>query len=85
MPKFSVSFVFYDDHGMEKPGVVPVTEFSTETTSKKEFWEKLRELEKKLSRQYNGDVIHLIVTTPEDIPECDIRAGDTIAYNNLEL
>ncbi len=70
---------------MGKSGVVPITEFSTETTNRKEFWERLRELEKKLSRQYNGDVAYLVVTTPEDIPEWDIRAGDTIAYNNLVL
>jgi len=89
MPKFLATFTLYrkDENGKEKefPGVVPSTEFSTETTTRRELWQALQKLEKELSKKYNGDAMHLLVTACEAIPECHIKKDEIVIYNDLEL
>ena len=55
--------------------------FSIKGDKKREFWAKLGELERELSKQHGGKVSFIIVMADENIPSCNIKRGEIIAYN----
>lgn len=89
MPKFEATFTLYrkDKNGKDEefPGIIPLQQLSTKSTGQAEFWSALREIEAKLSKKYKGSAFHLLVTALEDVPGTDIKKGDIVASNNLEL
>jgi len=88
MPKFEATFTLYrkeDGKDEEFPGVIPPQQLSTKSTGQVEFWSTLRAIEVKLSKKYKGSAFYLLVTALEDIAGCEIKRGDIMASNNLEL
>jgi hypothetical protein len=65
--------------------MLPPEEFVTETDSQTEFWARLFNLERELSRKHGGTVTHLFVTSLQDIPHCGIKKGQIVAHNSLAL
>lgn len=82
MPKFTATFSLHKEGGESR---IPPQKFSTEGIGQSEFWNKLFELERSFGKQFGGSASHLFVTADEDIPETDIKKGEVVAYNSLEL
>jgi|GEM_PF-4346373 len=81
MPRFEGAFELHLPEGDRTVRKTIVTE----TNLQKEFWNKVFAMERQLGQQHGCAVSHLFIKALEDIPDCEIKSGEIVAYNSYAL